>query len=41
MTPWHPESGRKAIPLLVFYLFAYGPVFLFFLAWARHGAHRF
>ena len=41
ITPWHPERGREARPLLVFYLVAYGPVFLFFLAWAGHGAHRF
>ena len=40
-TPWHPERGREARPLLVFYLALYGPVFLFFLAWAGHGAHRF
>ena len=41
MTPWHPKSGRKAIPLQVFYLFAYGSAGLFFLAWAGHGVHRF
>jgi hypothetical protein len=42
MTPWHPELGRrKAISLLVFYLFAYSSAGLFFLAWAMHGAHRF
>jgi hypothetical protein len=42
ITPWHPELGRKrANGLLVFYLALYGPVFLFFLAWAGHGAHRF
>jgi hypothetical protein len=41
ITPWHPERGREARPLLVFYLALYGPVFLFFLAWAGHGAHRF
>jgi len=29
MTPWHPKSGRKAIPLQVFYLFAYGSAGLF------------
>ena len=39
ITPWHPERGREA--LLVFYLALYGPVFLFFLTWAGHGAHRF
>jgi hypothetical protein len=41
MTPWHPERGRQAKPLLVFYMALYGPVFLFFLAWAAHGAHKF
>ena len=41
ITPWHLERGHEARPLLVFYLALYGPVFLFFLAWAGHGAHRF
>jgi hypothetical protein len=41
MTPWHPELGRKATPLLVFYLFAYGSAGLFILGWAMRGAHRF
>jgi hypothetical protein len=41
MTPWHPELGRrKAIPLLGFYLFAYGGPGLMLALMATHGHFR-
>ena len=41
MTPWHPELGRrKAIPLLVFYLLAYGGPGLLLALIATHGHFR-